>query len=145
MILADQAQEALRARDITRAEGLVAELIRDHPSFPQGAAIQRQIEQWRARLADAARIAALVNAEQWQAAVEEIDRLGLRTDGDSGRGRAGAEGRRRAGRRARPPGSRSPRRAGAAAAGGARRASAASARLGRRPARGEAREAARRE
>jgi formylglycine-generating enzyme required for sulfatase activity len=82
LILADQAQEALRARDITRAETLVAELIRDHPSFPQGAAIQRQVQQWRQRLAMRARLASLVEAEQWPVAVQEIDRLGLRADDD---------------------------------------------------------------
>jgi formylglycine-generating enzyme required for sulfatase activity/tRNA A-37 threonylcarbamoyl transferase component Bud32 len=82
MILADQAQEALRARDINRAEGIVAQLIRDHPSFPQGAQIQRQLQQWRARIAQRARIAGFVNAQNWQAAVEEVDRFGLRGDDD---------------------------------------------------------------
>ena len=83
MILADQAQEALRARDITRAEGIVAQLIRDHPSFPQGTQIQRQVQRWRARIAQRARIAGFVNAQNWQGALEEIERLGLRGDDDS--------------------------------------------------------------
>ena len=109
LILADQAQEALRARDISRAEGIVAQLIRDHPSFPQGAQIQRQVQQWRARIAQRARIAGLVNAQNWQAAVEEIDRLGLRNDDDpavielvraADAGLAGARARQEAARRA---------------------------------------------
>jgi formylglycine-generating enzyme required for sulfatase activity/tRNA A-37 threonylcarbamoyl transferase component Bud32 len=82
MILADQAQEALRARDLMRAEGIVAELIRDHPSYPQGALIQREVARLRTRIAQRTRIAALVNAQDWQAAVEEIERLGVRGDDD---------------------------------------------------------------
>src|SRR4051794_26864936 len=109
LILADQAQEALRARDITRAEGIVAQLIRDHPSFPQGTQIQRQVQQWRARIAQRARVAAFVNAQNWQGAVEEIDRLGVRNDDDpamielvrtADAGLAGARARQEAARRA---------------------------------------------
>jgi formylglycine-generating enzyme required for sulfatase activity len=82
LILADQAQEALRARDISRAEGIVAELIRDHPSFPQGTQLQRQVAQWRGRAAQRTRLAALVSARDWQSAIEEIERHGLRSDED---------------------------------------------------------------
>jgi formylglycine-generating enzyme required for sulfatase activity/tRNA A-37 threonylcarbamoyl transferase component Bud32 len=109
MILADQAEEALRARDITRAEGIVAQLIRDHPSYPQGAHFQRQIQQWRAKNAQRVRLAAMVNAQDWQAAIQEIDRLDLRNDDDSAilemiratdAGLAGARARQEAARRA---------------------------------------------
>lgn len=82
LILADEAQEALRARDFSRAEGIVAELVRDHPSFPQGTQLQRQVAQWRGRVAQRTRLAALVNAKEWQAAHEEIERHGLRSDDD---------------------------------------------------------------
>jgi hypothetical protein len=47
LILADQAWEALRARELTRAEGIVADLFRSHPSFPEGAIIQREAERLR--------------------------------------------------------------------------------------------------
>ena len=66
-----------------RAEGLAAELIREHPSYPEGSQIQREIAQQRARIGQRSRLVALVNAEQWQTAVEEIERLGLRSDPDS--------------------------------------------------------------
>ena len=82
LILADQAQEALRGRDLTRAEGIVAQLIRDHPSFPHATQMQRQIQQWRARNAARSRIVAFVNVQNWPAAVEEVERSGVRADDD---------------------------------------------------------------
>ncbi|MFN8636437.1 MAG: SUMF1/EgtB/PvdO family nonheme iron enzyme [Chloroflexota bacterium] len=84
LILAEQAQEALREKDVRRAEGLVAELIRDHPSFPSGHQIQREVGRLRARIAQRNRIEALMAAENWQAAAEEIERGSLRADDDSG-------------------------------------------------------------
>ncbi|MGE3268015.1 MAG: SUMF1/EgtB/PvdO family nonheme iron enzyme [Chloroflexota bacterium] len=82
-ILADRAQEALQASDVTRAEGLAAELLREHPSYPEGSLIQQEIARRRARIAQRARVAAFIDAEQWQAAVDEIGRLGLRADTDT--------------------------------------------------------------
>ncbi|MCC7367919.1 MAG: SUMF1/EgtB/PvdO family nonheme iron enzyme [Chloroflexi bacterium] len=84
LILAEQAQDALRASDMSRAEGLAAELVRDHPSYPEGSQIQQEIARQRARLAQRSRVQGLIDAEQWQTAAEEIDRFGLRGDRDTG-------------------------------------------------------------
>jgi formylglycine-generating enzyme required for sulfatase activity/tRNA A-37 threonylcarbamoyl transferase component Bud32 len=83
LILTEQAQDALRASDVARAEGIAAELIRDHPSYPEGTQLQAEISRVRARLAQRSRLMALIEGEQWGAAGEEIDRYGLRNDPDS--------------------------------------------------------------
>ena len=81
-IALEQARAALDSGDLDRAEILVDQLHREHPSFPDVAPLGREVSQRRARLAERERVAALVQAERWQAAQEEIERLGLRRDSD---------------------------------------------------------------
>lgn len=54
LILAEQARAALRARDLTRADEAVTELIRRYPGLPEGAPLQREVERLREWIAQRA-------------------------------------------------------------------------------------------
>jgi formylglycine-generating enzyme required for sulfatase activity/tRNA A-37 threonylcarbamoyl transferase component Bud32 len=82
-ILAERAHTALAAGNLSAAEALLDDLRRLYPAHPDRPRIEQEVGRRQALEAGRDRATALVEAGRWQEALDELEQLGLRGDGDA--------------------------------------------------------------